>query len=160
MSVWKREEAGLLVEESACTRWSLEHCANQGSDPQFYDCLTTEDTEVSGVNPGVPVEAKVCAHRVSDGSGSRRGLWWISRYNHEQLFAANGLYALGVYHSDSGAVLRLALLDVETVDELLSWWPAGDGHHSHEQAQLRWPTVFQSGLDVEIDAVDAEVNDA
>jgi hypothetical protein len=152
MSMWQTEEAGLLVEQAACDRWHLEHVANNGNEPQCYDAIATEETDVEGVTVGDKIDAKACAVRVKSGSSTRRGRWWFSRSNHEKLLARDGLYGLGVYGTDSGNVLRLALIDASTIDGHLSWSGCGDRHPSDEQAQLRWPEVFTSGLQVDGEA--------
>lgn len=150
MSVLETEEAGLLVEEAACERYALEHVANNGSEPQWYDALATAETDVTGVEAGVEVECKAAVDWFQNGGARRRGRWWFARTAHERLLEAGGQYVLGVYDPETASVRRLAMLDVEWVDgELDSRWTAcGPRHPSEASAQIPWGVVFTSGLEV------------
>jgi hypothetical protein len=148
----ENEEVGLLVEQEACNRWRLDHDANNGDDPRHYDATATTDTPVTGIGDGDLVEVKGCAEWISDGSARRRGRWWFSKSNHDALLEEGGYYALGVYDSDEVEVHRVVLINARAVDGILTdrWSTCGKRHHSDESAQLPWPEVLHSGLDLEV----------
>lgn len=151
-SVLEREEVGLLVERAACNRWHLEHVAN-GDHPMHYDAIATDETSVDGVEPGNLVDAKGCADYIADSDSRRRGRWWFSEGNHDQLLEDGGQYALGVYDPDDATIRRLALLPAQSIDSALDgrWTNCGPAHHSTRSAQLPWGQLFHSGLDIKVE---------
>ncbi|WP_332898730.1 hypothetical protein [Haladaptatus sp. CMSO5] len=159
MSSIDNADWGLTVETAACERWSLEHVANEASEPDWHDAVATEgvqtgpETRTPGLvvlREGAPIEIKACRARMTDGASTRRGRWWIRERSHERLLAAEGAYVLAVYDPDCvDSIRRLALLDARTVDSLIETWsPCGASHHAEYAARLPWSRVFDS-LDVE-----------
>ncbi|AGB17366.1 hypothetical protein Halru_2795 [Halovivax ruber XH-70] len=143
MSVADNADWGRTVETAACERWPLEHVAGDDSEPDWFDArfvapLETELAPVPIVEAGTPVEVKSCRRRYQ----GRYGRWWIKRESHEQLLEAGGEYVLAV--TDRSGIVRMSLLDAETVDCLFStWWGTGNGgKDAEEYRQVPWTAVF------------------
>lgn len=113
---------GRTVEQVACERWPLDHVAGDTDAPNWYDAMTTAP--------------------ITTGPNAR---WWIRRSSHDQLVAAGGEYALGVYEPGAG-VRRLALVPAHAVDRALirTWSPCGREHHADEAARVPWTRLFDA----------------
>lgn len=145
MSVAENRDRGLDVEDEACQRYPVEPASDARDD--WHDLEFTADLELDVVDDvlvekGTLAESKSCYDHYRD----RRGRWWIRRGAHEQLLDADGVYLLSVVDRDTGGVLRTALVEASTVDQLIDrWWDCGNGGQTAKQyRQLPWSKIFVS----------------
>lgn len=100
---------------------------------------------------GAPAEIKGARRRVSDGTGTQRGRWWIQQANHARLCKDRGYYALAVYDLVEGPALsieHLAVVPARVLESLLPGWTAVPEAHAAETSeatQLAWSRIFGPG---------------
>ena len=104
--------------------------------------------ETTHVPAETPVEIKGAQQWISNGSGRRRGRWYVKRQSHDELCAADGLYLLAVYEA-GGVIEAIVAVPATDLDELLAGrWCATDATWGADGvAKVAWSQVLPtSGL--------------
>lgn len=118
-------------------------------DARTTDVLTPSDElpfgSVCVVESNTEVEIKGCQQWVSNGSGRRRGRWYIKRDAHEKLLEENGVYILVVYVPGSDdAIVEIIVVPAAVLGEFLagSWCETSADWGDASVAKLTWSNLF------------------
>lgn len=101
--------------------------------------------EAVSIPANAEIEIKACSRRISDGSRSRRGRFYLRRRQHEQLLERGAWYLFVVYESDDDGeieeIVGTLAVPARVVDSIVSSWSdAGRGHGGIKQ--LTWTRLI------------------
>lgn len=121
------------------------------AEVEWYDAIAEHTISIGLVDlsdticveQGTPIEIKGARYRISDGTGTRRGRFYLKQNSHKKLLEAGGVYCSVVYNDDG--ILAVAWLKPETVDELVGSWSDVDRSHGNV-ALVNWSAILPPSI--------------
>lgn len=145
---------GLTFETHLCETIDATHVAHDGDGHENTDAVATRAVRARSLGPAVQnalyyadtvtngdtIACKAARYRISDGSGSRRGRYWIPQCELEAVDA----YAFGVYHQKSGVITdAVTVLPTSDVAKLIGdGWVESPRRDIEYVARPPWSRVF------------------
>lgn len=144
---------GLTFETHVCETIDADHVAHDGDEHENVDAVATRAVRARSLGPAIQnalyyadtvtngdtIACKVARYRVSDGSSTRRGRYWIPRCELDAVDA----YALGVYHPEHGVIPdAVTVLPSSDVEALVDSWVESPRHDVEHVARPPWSRVF------------------
>ena len=159
-TVRSSKDAGDLVEHEVIQRTPelsfVPDSTADWHDARATDPITIGEVSMRGivsVGEGVPVEIKGAQRRISNGSRTCRGRYYLKRRAHDRLAEAGGVYMLVVYDPNlrgSDPILAMMVVPARVVGEFVTVWSPVAGDRSEKAvAKVPWSRVFDPEIVVE-----------
>lgn len=140
-SLARSKQLGEQVEEIVLA--DAEEMEPLEEDDDVVDAIAIEAVSIP---VGAEVEIKACSRRISEGSGSRRGRFYLRRRQHEHLLERGAWYLFVVYEGDLeeedavDEVVATVPIPAKVIDTIVDSWNVGRGNGGIKQ--LTWTRLI------------------